>query len=172
LKETPVYSKTLFAGWADMDFNSHMRNTAFLDKSADVRMMFFAENGFPMSEFVRRRIGPVILRDEIEYRREIGLLQEFAVTLAIAGLVPDGGRFVMRNEFLRGDGTLCARVSPPGHGWTSRRESLWRLPKRSSTRCVRCHEPRTSRNAPGSSAREPFADTVLRVGEMTQGGCR
>ena len=109
-----MYSKTLFAGWADMDFNSHMRNTAFLDKSADVRMMFFAENGFPMSEFVRRRIGPVILRDEIEYRREIGLLQEFAVTLAIAGLVPDGGRFVMRNEFLRGDGTLCARVTSTG----------------------------------------------------------
>ena len=30
-----MYSKILLAGWADMDFNSHMRNTAFLDKSAD-----------------------------------------------------------------------------------------------------------------------------------------
>ena len=40
-----------------MDFNSHMRNTAFLDKSADVRMMYFAENGFPASEFSRLRLG-------------------------------------------------------------------------------------------------------------------
>jgi hypothetical protein len=40
-----MFEKILFAGWGDMDFNSHMRNTAFLDKSADVRMMFFAENG-------------------------------------------------------------------------------------------------------------------------------
>ena len=29
-----MYSKTLFAGWGDMDFNSHMKNTAFLDKAA------------------------------------------------------------------------------------------------------------------------------------------
>ena len=40
-----MYEKTLIAGWGDMDFNSHMRNTAYLDKSADVRMMYFAENG-------------------------------------------------------------------------------------------------------------------------------
>ncbi len=40
-----MYSKTLYAGWGDMDFNSHMRNTAYLDKSGDVRMMFFSENG-------------------------------------------------------------------------------------------------------------------------------
>lgn len=48
-----MYSKTLFAGWGDMDSNSHMKNTAFLDKSADVRMMFFAEipdRGIPADE--------------------------------------------------------------------------------------------------------------------------
>ena len=52
-----MFEKRLVAGWGDMDFNSHMRNTAFLDKSADVRMMFFAENGFSMDEFIRRKIG-------------------------------------------------------------------------------------------------------------------
>ena len=40
------FERTLYAGWGDMDFNSHMRNTAYLDKSGDIRMMFFAENGF------------------------------------------------------------------------------------------------------------------------------
>ena len=93
-----------------------MRNTAFLDKSADVRMMFFAENGFSMSEFSRLKLGPVILKDEVEYRREVGLLQEIVVTLALAGLPADGSRFVLRNEILRPDGTLCARVTSTG-GW-------------------------------------------------------
>jgi acyl-CoA thioester hydrolase len=111
-----MYSKTLFASWADMDFNSHMRNTAFLDKSADVRMMFFAENGFPMSEFLRLRLGPVVMKDEVEYRREVGLLQEITVTLAVAGHADDGSRFVLRNEILQRDGTLCARVTSTG-GW-------------------------------------------------------
>ena len=111
-----MYSKTLFASWADMDFNSHMRNTAFLDKSADVRMLFFAENGFPMAEFIRLRLGPVIMKDEVEYRKEVGLLQEINVTLALAGQSEDGSRYLLRNEISRLDGTLCARVTSAG-GW-------------------------------------------------------
>jgi acyl-CoA thioester hydrolase len=111
-----MYSKTLFAGWADMDFNSHMKNTAFLDKAADVRMMFFSENGFQTGEFSRLRLGPVVMKDEVEYRREVALLQEITVTLAIAGHSEDGSRFVLRNEILRPDGTLCARVTSTA-GW-------------------------------------------------------
>jgi acyl-CoA thioester hydrolase len=40
-----MYERTLFASWGDMDFNGHMRNTAYLDKAADVRLMFFAAHG-------------------------------------------------------------------------------------------------------------------------------
>ena len=111
-----MYTKTLYAGWGDMDFNSHMRNTAYLDKAADVRMMFFAENGFPVEEFTRLKIGPVIMKDEVEYRAEVGLLQEIRVTLALAGLSEDGSRFLLRNEILHPGGKLCARVTSGG-GW-------------------------------------------------------
>ena len=111
-----MYSKKLLASWADMDFNSHMRNTAFLDKSADVRMMYFAENGFPASEFSRLRLGPVVMKDEVEYRKEVSLLQEITVTFATAGHSEDGSRFLIRNEIFRLDGTLCARVTSSG-GW-------------------------------------------------------
>jgi len=114
--EAIVFEKRLVAGWGDMDFNSHMRNTAFLDKSADVRMMFFSENSFSMEEFIRRKIGPVIRKDELEYFKEIRLLEELRVTLAIAGLAEDGSRFLMRNEFWRADETLAARVTSAG-GW-------------------------------------------------------
>jgi acyl-CoA thioester hydrolase len=111
-----MFSKRFMAGWGDMDFNAHMRNTAFLDRAADTRMLFFAEHGFPMAEFVRRRIGPVILKDELEYFREVALLEEFDVTLAVAGLAPDGTRFLIRNEFLGTDGRMRARVTSAG-GW-------------------------------------------------------
>jgi acyl-CoA thioester hydrolase len=111
-----MYEKTLFAGWGDMDFNSHMRNTAFLDKSADVRMMFFSENGFPMDEFIRRKLGPVVMKDELEYFKEIKLMEEVRVSLELAGLSEDGSRFLIRNEFRRADGKLCARVNSAG-GW-------------------------------------------------------
>ena len=111
-----MFSKPLFAGWGDMDFNSHMRNTAFLDKAADVRMMFFAENGFAMEEFTRLGIGPVILKDEIEYLREVRLLEKIEVGLALAGASEDGSRFLLRNEFRLSDGKLAAKVTSLG-GW-------------------------------------------------------
>ena len=78
--------------------------------------MFFAEHGFPMEEFVRRKLGPVILKDELEYFREVRLLEPVRVTLAAAGLAADGSRFVMRNEFWRSEGRLAARVTSLA-GW-------------------------------------------------------
>ena len=111
-----MFERTLLASWSDMDFNSHMRNSAFLDKCSDVRMLFFAEHGFSAAEFHRRRIGPVVMKDELEYYREVGLMESLRVTLECAGLAPDGSRFRLRNEIWRADGVLAARVTSTG-GW-------------------------------------------------------
>ena len=111
-----MFEKTFTAGWGDMDSNSHMRNSAYLDKCSDVRVMYFAENGFPAAEFMRLRIGPVIMKDELEYFREIGLLEAMKVTYTQAGLSEDGSRFLVRNEFYKTDGKLSARVTSTG-GW-------------------------------------------------------
>jgi acyl-CoA thioester hydrolase len=93
-----------------------MRNTAYLDKSADIRMMYFSENGFPMAELMRLRIGPIIMKDEVEYFKEVQLLESLKVTLSQVGLSEDGSRFLIRNEVYRSDGKLAARVTSAG-GW-------------------------------------------------------
>jgi len=121
-----MFQKTLVAGWGDMDFNAHMRNTAYLDKSADVRMMYFAEHGFPMSEFMRLQLGPVVMRDQIEYFRECRLLDEITVTFAMAGLSDDASRMNLQNTFYR-DGVLCARVTSLG-GWFDLRQRKLTVP--------------------------------------------
>ena len=109
-----VYRKHFVAGWGDMDFNAHMRNTAYLDRAADVRMMYLAEHGFPMTELRRLKIGPVIVKDEIEYYREIQLLEEFDADLALAGLAEHGGRFIMVNRFFGPDAKPVAKVTSVG----------------------------------------------------------
>lgn len=111
-----MFSKKLMAGWGDMDFNSHMRNTAFLDKSGDVRMLFLSEHGFPMREFMRLNIGPVVMKDEIAYFKEVLLLEEITVTLSLGGLSDDGSRWILRSDIIRPDGKLAARVTSTG-GW-------------------------------------------------------
>jgi acyl-CoA thioester hydrolase len=99
-----------------MDANAHMANTAYLSKCVDARMGFFKQYGFPVTEFAKRRIGPVVRRDELEYFREIALLEPITITLALGGLAPDGSRFRLVNEILAADGKLAARIRSEG-GW-------------------------------------------------------
>jgi acyl-CoA thioester hydrolase len=110
------FEQRMIAGWADMDFNGHMRNTAYLEKAVDVRMLYFASAGFSIVDFAKLRLGPVIMTDEVSYRREVGLLETLRATLALAGLAPDASRFRVRNEFYRADGELAARLVSTG-GW-------------------------------------------------------
>jgi acyl-CoA thioester hydrolase len=115
--EGMMFERRVVAGWGDMDFNSHMRNTAYLDKLADVRMMYaFSKNGFSMQEFIRLRLGPVIMRDELDYYREASLLEELRATLELAAPAADGTRFAIQNSFYRLDGQRVARVKSTG-GW-------------------------------------------------------
>lgn len=111
-----VFTRSFQARWGDMDFNGHMRNTAYLDVSGDVRMMYFEANGFPMRRFEELKVGPVIVRDDLEYFRELRLLEPFEVTLLLAGLTADGMRFRLRNELFDARKKLVARVTSTG-GW-------------------------------------------------------
>jgi acyl-CoA thioester hydrolase len=110
------FSIQTFAGWADMDAHAHMSNVAYLNKCVDARMSFFEQYGYPVSEFAKRRLGPVVRRDEVEYFREVALLEPITVTMTLGGLAPDGSKFRLINEILRADGKLAARVRTEG-GW-------------------------------------------------------
>jgi acyl-CoA thioester hydrolase len=111
-----IFEKTFHVGWGNVDFNGHLGNTSFLDLAVDVRMFFFAENGFPVQEFQRQKFGPVILKDEIEYFKEMYLLDKIRITFQGAGLSDDASRFRIRNEFFREDGRMSARLTTNG-GW-------------------------------------------------------
>jgi len=108
------YEKTLYARWGDMDFNGHMKNTAYLDASADVRMFFFSEHGYSMREFEQLRFGPVILGDDLEYFRELRLLDPVRVTFEASGFSEDYARYRLVNQFYRVDGQRVARVTTHG----------------------------------------------------------
>ena len=110
------FERTVHGRWGDMDFNGHVRNTAYLDLAADLRLQCFAAHGFSMREFERLRIGPVVARDELEYLKEVRLLEPIRCTFTMAGLSADGARMRCRNEFFRGDGRLAVRVTSVG-GW-------------------------------------------------------
>ena len=110
------YAKEFLAGWATMDFNGHLGNTSYLNLAADVRLAFFAEHGFPPSEFRRLALGPVVRKEELEYFREVGLHDTVTVTYAVLAMSADGARFTLENEIWSADGERAATVRSTG-GW-------------------------------------------------------
>lgn len=113
-----IFERTFKVGWAHVDLNGHLRNTAYIDLAVDVRLMYFEANGFPVSEFGRLGFGPVIGRDEIDYRREVRLMENVTIDLLLDGVAADASRFRLRQDIRRSDGTHAARLISVG-GWLS-----------------------------------------------------
>lgn len=110
------FERTFQVSWAHLDANAHMANTAFQSLVIDVRFLYFAEKGFPPAEFARLRLGPVVRRDEVDYHRELRLLESVRVNFELAGISEDASRFRIRNALFREGGELAARVTSQG-GW-------------------------------------------------------
>jgi acyl-CoA thioester hydrolase len=108
------YVKRFDIRWSDLDMNGHMRNTAYSEYCIDVRVAFLQEHGFGFAEFGRRGFGPVILREEARYFREIGAGETFEVDYRLSGLAPDGSRWRVEHEMRKGDGQRSALLSLEG----------------------------------------------------------
>jgi len=111
---TDRFEQRFRVGWGDIDSNAHMGNTSFLDRAADTRMLFFAQTGFTVARFAAEKFGPVVVRDEVVYRKELRLLEEFTVDLELAGLSADGVRFRLRNTFRNATNEVAAVVTSEG----------------------------------------------------------
>jgi acyl-CoA thioester hydrolase len=110
------YSKTFTVRWADCDANGHMRNTAYSEYGTEVRMAYLTEGGFGFEKFLELRIGPVMLREAVDYLRELRMGARMGVNFTALGLSPDGTRFRLQHEIVRDDGKPAARVVVDG-GW-------------------------------------------------------
>jgi len=101
-------------GWSDLDGNAHMGNASYLGYASDTRMHYFTEHGFTMARFASEKFGPVVVRDELVYRRELRLMDEFAVDFESVGISDDGSRFRVRNTFRNASEDVAASVTSEG----------------------------------------------------------
>ena len=132
------YTKIFIVRWSDADVNGHMRNTSYSEYATDVRMSFFADRGWPHARFEETRLGPVLLREELDYLRELRLGDTVEVDLTCVGLSPDGSRMLLAHDFWRPGGKKVARVVSRAAGSTSR-PAGWRCRRRALQAGLRGH---------------------------------
>ncbi|MEO1734299.1 MAG: thioesterase family protein [Pseudomonadota bacterium] len=96
--------------WSDLDANNHLRNTGYLDYAAQSRFLYFDSRGFGPADFRKLGIGPAVLSETIQYRRELRLLDHFQIQLSNGGENRAQSRFIFVNTIFNADGKLCADV--------------------------------------------------------------
>jgi acyl-CoA thioester hydrolase len=104
--------------WSDVDANGHARNTAYSDFASDARFAYLAEHGFPLAQLHALGLTPVILAEQLTYRREVTLGERLSVGVAVAGLNADASRATMEHRITKPDGATAAVVRIDG-AWLS-----------------------------------------------------
>jgi acyl-CoA thioester hydrolase len=102
--------------WADLDGNRHVRNTAFSEYATHTRFRLLAAHGFDQARLAQLRFGPVMMREEIRYRREVLFGDAVVVTVRCAGLSADGSHWRVHQDVLRPDGKEAVVLTIQG-GW-------------------------------------------------------
>lgn len=102
--------------WADLDGNRHVRNTAFSEYATHTRFRLLAAHGFDQAELEELRFGPVMMREEIRYRREVQFGDALVVNVSCAGLSADSSHWKVHQDVLRSDGREAVALTIQG-GW-------------------------------------------------------
>ena len=110
--------RTYALRWSDIDANGHVRHSVYPELGAEVRVAWLRDCGFDWKWFEESGFGPVLLREEIDYLKEIPMGAEVTVDLQALGLSPEGGRWRIRHIVRREGGEEAARIVVTG-GWLS-----------------------------------------------------
>ncbi|HLM69690.1 MAG TPA: thioesterase family protein [Longimicrobium sp.] len=102
--------------WDDLDGNRHVRNTAFSEYATHTRFRLLGAHGFSQARLEALRFGPVMMREEIRYRREVLFGDEVVVDVRCAGLSADSSHWRVHQDVRRSDGREAAVLTIQG-GW-------------------------------------------------------
>lgn len=111
-----IFNKHLSIRWSDLDANFHLRHSVYYDFGAQIRLQILNSLGLTMEIMKEQHFGPVLLREECIFRREIKLNDHVVITARLAKLSADGARWTIQHEFLSLSQKVLATITVDG-GW-------------------------------------------------------
>jgi acyl-CoA thioester hydrolase len=118
--ENDFFNKPISIRWADLDANFHLRHSVYFDFGAQQRLEILNNMGLTLEIMREQHIGPVLLREECIFRREIRLNDHVNITAKLAKLSADASRWTIQHEFLSMNQKLLAALTVDG-GWIDTR---------------------------------------------------
>jgi acyl-CoA thioester hydrolase len=108
------YFKQIEIRWSDLDPNFHLRHSAYYDFGAYCRVSFMNEHGLTPQVMMQHHIGPVILREECVFKKEIKFGDPVKINLRVDKTTTDFSRWTMVHEISKGGDILSAVITLDG----------------------------------------------------------
>jgi acyl-CoA thioester hydrolase len=100
--------------WSDIDVNKHLRHSVYYDYGAFCRIKLFTEIGITMAKLSELSIGPVLLREEAIFRREIVFEDQISISTELLKSTPDSARWTFRHNLVKNEITPAAVITIDG----------------------------------------------------------
>ncbi|MGV6846298.1 MAG: acyl-CoA thioesterase [Lutibacter sp.] len=114
--------------WSDFDPNRHMRHTAYNDYAAEVRVRFFKKMGLSINEFAKLNIGPILFKEETNFKREIHLGETIKVNMILEECSKHLERWRFSHQVFNEKGEVAAEIFVYGAWIDLVKRKLTRLP--------------------------------------------
>ena len=108
------YRRSLEIRWADLDPNFHVLHSKYYDMGAYVRMCFLTEHGVTPKAIHELHVGPILLREECVFRREVHFGDAVSINLTLLKARHDMSRWSIRHQIFKGEDTLAAVITVDG----------------------------------------------------------
>ncbi len=108
------YRKKLEIRWADLDPNFHVLHSRYYDMGAYVRMCFLMEHGITAKSIHETGIGPILLREECVFRREIHFGDDVSIGIQIIKARQDASRWSIMHHLYKQENVLAAIITVDG----------------------------------------------------------
>lgn len=105
-----TFAVTFKTRWSDFDANRHLRHTAYNDYAAEVRVRYFKQQGFTITDFANDNLGPILFKEETSFFKEIHMGADVTINLQLKAVSGKTERWKLLHHFFNEKGQLAAEI--------------------------------------------------------------
>jgi acyl-CoA thioester hydrolase len=107
------YMKSQEVRWSDLDPNFHMMHSKYYELGAYCRVCYLDEHGINAAVLQEHKIGPILLREECSFRREIKFGDKLEIDLRLHKAKENMSRWTIRHTIYK-NGQPAAHLEVDG----------------------------------------------------------
>ena len=109
-----TFTREVQVRWSDPDPNVHLRHSVYYDWGAFCRIAFLYEHKLTAEVMQQLQIGPILLREECVFKKEIRLGDKVTISLKIIKAKKDYSRWTIQHTVVKNNDIVAAIITVDG----------------------------------------------------------